>query len=173
VQASSRIIRASVASDDADFRWVTDVGLTGLDKGAGGDHLFVSPACKGNVPGQGCHLVRPRTNRLLVFYRAFVEKGDIAAAVAGVEAKAQVFPLSRASQPPATISVNVFGRKFNTISANDLGFYEELNGAVQNEPADWVDPDIAGLYAAIGIRKGQPFAPDARRASRKRRRTSE
>ena len=33
---------------------------------------------------------------------------------------------------------------------------------VQNEPADWVDPDTVGLYAAIGIRKGQPFAPDAR-----------
>jgi len=25
---------------------------------------------------------------------------------------------------------------------------------VQNEPADWVDPDTVGLYAAIGIRKG-------------------
>ncbi|WP_295588001.1 hypothetical protein [uncultured Lamprocystis sp.] len=33
---------------------------------------------------------------------------------------------------------------------------------MQNEPADWVDPDTVGLYAAIGIRKGQPFAPDER-----------
>ena len=33
---------------------------------------------------------------------------------------------------------------------------------VQNEPADWVDADTVGLFAAIGIRKGQPFAPDAR-----------
>ena len=33
---------------------------------------------------------------------------------------------------------------------------------MQNEPADWVDPDTVGLYAAIGIRKGQSFAPDAR-----------
>ena len=54
------------------------------------------------------------------------------------------------------------GVRFNTISANDYSFYEELNAVVQNEPADWVDPDTVGLYAAIGIRKGQPFAPDAR-----------
>jgi hypothetical protein len=27
---------------------------------------------------------------------------------------------------------------------------------------DFVDPDIVGLYASIGIRKGQPFAPDER-----------
>jgi hypothetical protein len=58
--------------------------------------------------------------------------------------------------------VNVSGVKFNTISANDFSFYEELTAVVQNEPADWVDPDTVGLYASIGIRKGQPFAPDAR-----------
>lgn len=33
---------------------------------------------------------------------------------------------------------------------------------MQNEPADWVDPDTVGLYASIGIRKGQSFAPDDR-----------
>jgi len=70
--------------------------------------------------------------------------------------------LSKAANPPATSFVNVSGVKFNTISANDFSFYEELNAVVQNEPVDWVDPDTVGLYAAIGIRKGHPFAPDAR-----------
>jgi hypothetical protein len=148
--------------DDADFRWVTDVGLTGPDKGAGGDYLFVPPGYKGTLPTTGYYVERPRTNRLLIFYRAFVEKGNIAAAVAGVKAKAAVFPLSRATNPPATSFVNVSGVKFNTISANDFSFYRELNAVVQNEPADWVDPDTVGLYASIGIRKGQPFAPNAR-----------
>ncbi len=50
--------------------------------------------------------------------------------------------------------------KFNTISANDFSFYEELNEVVQNEPADWVEADKVGLFASVGIRKGQPFAPD-------------
>ena len=148
--------------DDADFRWVTDVGLTGPDKGAGGDYLFVPPDYKGTLPAKGYHVAKPRTNRLLMFYRAFVEKGDIGAAVAGVKAKAGIFPLSQAAKPPATSVVNVSGVKFNTISANDFSFYDELNAVVQNEPADWVDPDTVGLYAAIGIRKGKPFAPDAR-----------
>jgi len=148
--------------DDADFRWVTDVGFTGPDKGAGGDYLFVPPGYKKTLPEKGYYVARPRTNRLLIFYRAFVEKGNIEAAVAGVKAKAAVFPLSRAANPPATIFVNISGVKFNTISANDFSFYEELNAVVQNEPADWVNPDTVGLYAAIGIRKGEPFAPDQR-----------
>ncbi len=148
--------------DDADFRWVTDVGLTGPDKGMGGDYLFVPPGYKGTLPEKGYYIAKPRTNRLLIFYRAFVEKGDIAAAVAGVKAKAAIFPLSKATNPPATSFVNASGIRFNTISANDFSFYEELNAVVQNEPADWVDPDTVGLFASIGIRKGQPFAPDAR-----------
>ncbi|WP_233130186.1 DUF1254 domain-containing protein [Synechococcus sp. 1G10] len=155
--------RALGPVDDADFRWVTDVGLTGPDKGAGGDYLFVPPGYKGAIPATGFNVSRPRTNRLLVFYRVFVEKGDLAAATASVKAKAAVFPLSQAAKPPETTFVNLSGVKFNTISANDFSFYEELNAVVQNEPADWVDPDSVGLYAAIGIRKGQPFAPDARR----------
>lgn len=148
--------------DDADFRWVTDLGLTGPDQGRGGAYLFVPPGYTGPVPKFGFHIARPRTNRLVVFYRAFVEKGDLAAAVAGVKAEAAVFPLAEAEKPPAMTFVNVSGRKFNTISANDVSFYDELNAVVQNEPANWVDPDEVGLYTAIGIRKGQPFAPDAR-----------
>lgn len=154
--------RALGPVDDADFRWVTDLGLTGPDKGAGGDYLMVPPGYTGTIPPQGYNVSKPRTNRLLIFYRVFVEKGDIAAAVASVKAKAAVFPLSQAANPPATGFTNLSGMKFNTISANDFSFYEELNAVVQNEPADWVDPDLVGLYAAIGIRKGQPFAPDAR-----------
>ncbi len=148
--------------DDADFRWVTDVGLTGPDKGTGGDYLFIPPGYQGSVPETGYYLARPRTNRVLMFYRAFVEKGEIAAAVEGVKDKAGIFPLARSENPPANQFVNVSGVTFNTISANDFSFYEELNRVVQNEPADWVDPDTVGLYAAIGIRKGQAFAPDAR-----------
>ena len=69
---------------------------------------------------------------------------------------------SRAANPPPPGFVDISGRKLDTISANDLSFYEELNEAVQNERSDWVEPDIAGLFASIGIRKGQRFAPDAR-----------
>jgi hypothetical protein len=87
---------ATAPVDDADFRWVIDVGLTGPDKGAGGDYLFVPPGYDGTLPATGYYVAKPRTNRLVIFYRAFVEKGDVAAAVTGVKAKAAVFPLSQA-----------------------------------------------------------------------------
>jgi hypothetical protein len=151
--------------DDAYFRWVTDIGLTGPDAGKGGKYLFVPPGYGGSLPADGHFLVKPRTNTLLVFFRAFVRGGDIAAAVRNVRANAQVYPLyglTESGDPPTTVFVNTSGQKFNTISSNTFRFYEELNDVVQNEPADFVDADTVGLFAAIGIRKGTPFAPDAR-----------
>ena len=70
--------------------------------------------------------------------------------------------MSESGDPPKAQFVNTSGVKFNTISANTIRFYDELNEVVQAEPADFVDPDKVGLFAAIGIRKGQPFAPDER-----------
>ncbi|MCF1708936.1 DUF1254 domain-containing protein [Tabrizicola sp. J26] len=149
--------------DDADFRWVTDIGLTGPDKGKGGKYMFVPPGYKGEVPSEGYFVAKPRTNTQIIFFRVFVKDGDIAAAVNHVKENANLYPLSAASGTPAKVAfINTSGLKFNTISANDFSFFEELNQVVQAEPADFVDPDQVGLYASIGIRKGQPFAPDER-----------
>lgn len=148
--------------DDAYFRWVTDVGLTGPDQGKGGKYLFVPPGYTGALPAEGYLVFKPNTNRLLIFFRAFVENGDIAGAVRNVKAGARIYPLSAAQNPPATGFVNTSGKRFNTIHAGDFDFYNELNDVVQNEPADFVTPETVGLFAAIGIKKGQPFQPDQR-----------
>jgi hypothetical protein len=97
-----------------------------------------------------------------MFFRAFVEKGDIAGAVAGVKAKAKLYSLAAAANPPETVFVNTSGKKFNTISGNTFEFFNELDAAVQNEPADFVSPEAVGLFASIGVRKGQPFASSGR-----------
>src|SRR6202041_669870 len=70
--------------------------------------------------------------------------------------------LSAASSPPQQTFINLSGKEFNTVHANTFHFYEEVNAVFQHEPADAFDPEIVGLFAAIGIKKGKPFAPDAR-----------
>ena len=148
--------------DDAYFRWVVDLGLTGPDQGRGGRYLFLPPGYDGPVPSMGFHVVRPQTNRLLMFFRAFVKDGDLKGAVDNVKANTRIYPLADFGKPVTTTFVNTSGKQFNTISGNTFEFFKELDAAVQNEPAGFVDPETVGLFAAIGIRKGQPFAPDAR-----------
>src|SRR5215831_7666158 len=79
--------------DDAFFRYVTDVGLVGPDRGKGGKYLFVPPGYTSNVPTRGYFVQKPHTNGILIFYRAFVQGGDVSGAVRGVKAAARVYPL--------------------------------------------------------------------------------
>ena len=148
--------------NDAYFRYVADIGMVGADKGKGGKYLLVPPGYTGDLPKEGYFITKSPTYSNLVFYRAFVKDGDIAAAVKGVKAAARIYPFSAAANPPAQIFINISGKKFNTVHANDFHFYEELNAVIQHEPADAFVPETVGLFAAIGIKKGKPFAPDAR-----------
>jgi hypothetical protein len=44
----------------------------------------------------------------------------------------------------------------------DYGIFEEINEVVQAGPAAGQSPELLGLLASIGIKKGEAFAPDAR-----------
>ena len=147
--------------DDAYFRWIGDIGLTGPDKGAGGKYLFVHRDYKGEIP-EGYFIARSSNYRNLMFFRAFVKDGDFAGTAKAVKAQFRMYPLSKVNNPPEQKFINLSGKKINTIHANDFHFYEELNAVIQYEPADAFNPEHVGLFASIGIKKGKPFAPDAR-----------
>jgi hypothetical protein len=147
--------------DDAYFRFVTDVGLTGPDQGKGGKYLFVHRDYKDTIP-EGYFVATTPTYRNLFFFRAFVKDDDLKGTAALVKAGFHSYPLAQAANPLKQVFVNVSGKKFNTVHSNDFKFFEELNAVIQYEPADAFDPELVGLFASIGIKKGQPFAPDAR-----------
>ena len=94
--------------------------------------------------------------------RAFVQGSDLPTIVKNVKANAAMYPLSAAANPPKTKFVNFSGKQFNTVHANDFTFFEELNEVVQHEPDDYLESEVVGILATIGIKKGKPFAPDAR-----------
>jgi hypothetical protein len=54
------------------------------------------------------------------------------------------------------------GLAINTVPPNDFGHYELLDALVQMEPAEALDTELAGQFAAFGIVKDEKFAPDAR-----------
>jgi hypothetical protein len=140
---------------------VTDIGATGPDQGKGGKYLFVHRDYKGEIP-DGYFVAKSTTYRNLLFFRAFVKEGDLAGTAKAMKAKFYMYPLSQATDPPKQRFVNLSGKKINTVHANNFKFYEELNAVVQYEPADAFDPELVGLFASIGIKKGQPFNPDQR-----------
>jgi hypothetical protein len=147
--------------NDAAFRYLIDVGLAGPDEGKGGKFLFVPPGYKGDIP-EGYFVAKARTFDHWVVLRAFVKDGDTATPVKMIKEHMNVYPLSQAASPPAETFHNLTGKRVNSISASDFTFYEELNAVVQKEPANAFPAELAGAFASIGIKKGKPFAPDAR-----------
>ena len=147
--------------DDFWFRYVTDLGIAGPDKGKGGKFLFLPPDFTGTPP-EGYHTFKSRTFNNWFGTRGFQVNGDPKPGVDAIKQQLRIYPLADAAKPPATNFINVSGKAFNTIHAMDASFFEEVNEVVQEEPADAIDPETLGLLASIGIEKGTPFAPDAR-----------
>lgn len=148
--------------DDAYFRNITDIGLTGPDKGEGGKYLFVGPGYDGDLPEEDYFVIHTPTFVNWQLSRAFVTDGDIAATVQAVKDTMRVYPWVQRDAPPETKFVDMTSVKMNTVHANDFEFYEEMNASIQKEPANAFPASLIGTLAAIGIKKGQPFEPDAR-----------
>lgn len=149
------------AINDMWYRWVVDVGFTGPDEGRGGKYLLLPPGYKGEVP-DGYFVVRPPTFSIWAPWRSFLVDGDPKPGVDLVKKFTRVYSLDQAGNPPAMKFVDVSGKAFNTVAPANYTFWEYLNQVVQEEPSESLDPVRLGLYASIGIRKGKPFAPDAR-----------
>jgi len=147
--------------NDAAFRYVIDVGQAGPDKGKGGKFLFLPPGYEGDIP-DGYFVAKSKTFDHWVALRASVKDGDTATPVKMVKEHLNIYPLSQADNPPPETFHNISGKQFNTIHANNFEFYEELNEVIQKEPADAFPAELLGDFASIGIKKGQPFKPDAR-----------
>jgi len=163
--------------NDAYFRFVVDMGVPGLDKGKGGTYVILPPDYKGELkPTRGDKTVdidiagkmRPvwiaqstsYSNWLIL--RGFLVDGKPDAASKMWRAGLKVYPLAKADNPPEMEYINGSNKPFNTIHANNYEFYAELDHVIQKEPVSFLDPELRGLAASIGIAKGKKFAPDAR-----------
>ncbi len=147
--------------DDAYFRYVGDIGVVGPDQGKGGKYLIVGPEFKGDVP-KDHFVLKTKTYRNWLLMRIVVQNGQTKRAVDAFKNTFRIYPLAQAKSPASTKFVNLSNKQYNTIHANDAHFFDEINEVIQYEPADSYDPEIVGLAASIGIKKGQPFKPDAR-----------
>ncbi len=167
--------------NDMWWRWITDVGIPGPDRGQGGEYLLVGPGYDGPLPEGGMFICSSRTTQVSILGRAFLENDDPAPAVKRIKEQLKITPYLAgghgssiaaflsgvgAMAPPAEPHTPRFvegtGLEMNTIAPVNDSFYRLLNDAIQNEPASALDPEVVAPIAAIGIVKDQPFEPDQR-----------
>jgi hypothetical protein len=142
-------------------RYVIDLGKAGPDAGRGGKFLLLPPGHTDTSP-EGYFIARSSTYGNFIFFRGFALGGDPERAVEESRALFRVYGLAEIADPPAMNFVNIAGQYWNTIPDTDTSYFEQIAQVVAEEPLDALDPESRGLLGSIGIRKDQPFTPDAR-----------
>jgi hypothetical protein len=140
-----------------------DVGLLGLDKGAGGKFVILPPGYTNKVP-DGYTPLASDTYGGYALLRSNLKShsdADVAASIAYGK-RAKIYPLSAAANPPATVFTDAKDVDYDSTIRYDLSFFQHLDRIVQSEP--WIERDRAMIdqLRSIGIEKGKPFNPDER-----------
>lgn len=159
--------------NDAFFRFVIDMGGPGPDRGQGGKYLLLPPNYEGKlegpiggkeqmIEGEKYYVVQSPSFINWVPLRGFLVDGKPDEANKMWKEGLKIYSLKDKNNPPQMEFISISKKEMNTIHANNFKFYQELNTVIQREPVAFIDPELRGLFASIGIEKGTEFKPDER-----------
>lgn len=150
---------------DSFSRNVVDMGPPGPHRGQGGKFLILPPGYEkadfdGIIPQGVYTIAESRSYAVWVLLRGFLKDGKPDYSSQLFRNGIKIYPLSAAANPPEMEFIAGTGKDFNTVHAANYHFFEELHTVIDREPLEFLDPELRGLFASIGIQKGKPFAPD-------------
>ncbi|MFF6887959.1 DUF1254 domain-containing protein [Streptomyces sp. NPDC012421] len=140
-------------------RPVVDLGQTGPDRGEGGGYVVLGPGHDAApFEDSGRHVVRSETMNILIAFRVLTQDPALmAGAKAGLK-------LSRAGAAPTPVRfIEGTDRAWSATPARGLRYWANLAAILHEEPVRDVDKAFMAMLAPLGIVKGEPFEPDARR----------
>lgn len=149
---------------DAWQRPLEDVGAKGRDKGAGAKYLLIPPGYNGKLLPNALVYEQETYNGFAVL-RPILPGGateENMAKATALTKKIKIYPLAEAENPPNSKYVDVYGKMLEMTPKMDGTIYEKIHEMIEEEVV--LDRDLAmmGLLARIGIKKGEPYKPDAK-----------
>ena len=144
--------------DDHHQGWITDMGIPGPDRGSGGSYAILPPGYDGPVP-DGHHVASSRTVKALLAVRAMPAGGDVDAALTSLHD----IKIHRLGDDRTLDVVEFTDRPIDCTCLrweDGIDFWRVLHEVVNAEPVVDEYRPMYGLLTALGIGRGQPFAPD-------------
>lgn len=149
--------------NDANQRYVMDLGLLGRDSGKSGKYLIVPRDYRGSTP-KGYQTGKAATNRAIVVVRSVPLNADMESALALLR-QMKVRPLQASGSVTNIDWVDLSNRELDlspTSFESTLEYWKVLHRALNTEPPSEAYRINYGELAALGIEHGKPFSPDAR-----------
>jgi hypothetical protein len=139
---------------------LTMVGVEGPDAGKGGKYLLVPPGYKGTVP-DGYFVINLEGFRgAMVFRPVVIGKGTMAGSIL-LAHQTKTYPLADAASPKPTIILDGWDKAWHSLPVYDITWFRYLSQFINEEPIRERDKVMIGMLSTLGIRKGEPFQPDA------------
>lgn len=142
-------------------RPVTDMGLTGPDKGGGGKYLVLGPGQSVDDEG-GYAVIHAPMNHIFHGFRVLATD---AAEAKSLRDGYQVYPYAKRSSLPRTRIVTPDGKPWAGQQPGGLAYWRLLARMIDSEPVHERDRMMVAMLKPLGIEKGEPFRPDARQAA--------
>ncbi len=149
---------------DAWQRPLDDVGALGRDGGRGAKYLMVPPNYDGPL------LPNALVYELETFHGWMALRPIMAgdptpenlAEATALTKKIKIYPISEATRPPEMKFVDLYGTLLEMIPKVGGNVYREIHEIIQEEVVLDRDLSMMGMLARLGIKKGEPFEPDAK-----------
>jgi len=142
-------------------RPITDLGLTGPDKGEGGKYLVLAPGQEAPPDVGEYRVVQSPTNNIFHAFRVLVPDPTAAEALM---AGYQAYPYAQRESPRRTRILAAGNRKWSGWPESGMEFWRLLAKMLDQEPVHERDRMLVAMIKPLGIEKGKPFRPDARQA---------
>ena len=131
----------------------------GADKGHGAKYLLLPPGFEGGVP-DGYITIQSDTTELGYAFRPNLYNGATDADAEKYAHTINIYYLSEAANPPATIYLDATPTSYNSLPVYDYTFFEDMNDVIQNNPIRPQDKAMVELLKVLGIEKGKLFDPN-------------
>ena len=153
-----------IAGGVSDF-WQREIGVLGEmgpDAGRGSRTIVLPPDAEMYRAEPGEFVLRsPNMNIMFGFRTLDPDPARSLLLVEGV----RIYPLASAQHPTPTRIISPAGRPWSGDQPRGLDYWVRLHDIYQHEVVDERDRFYLAMLKQLGIRKGEPFAPDARLAS--------
>ena len=140
-------------------RPITDLGLSGPDRGEGGKYLVVPPGQKAPKGAEGYRVFESPTNNILHGFRVLATDPKEAEALKG---SYQVYSYAERDNPRKTRIIPAEEKKWSGWPGTGLEYWQLESKMLNEEPVHERDRMMVAMLKPLGIEKGKKFEPDAR-----------
>lgn len=140
-------------------RSITDMGLSGPDKGEGGKYLILPPGQKAPKDAEGYRVFESPTNNVFPGLRILTTDPKDAERL---KSSYQAYPYAKRDNPRKSRMIPAEGKKWTGWPENGLEYWRLLSKMLNEEPVHERDRMMVAMLKPLGIEKGKKFEPDAR-----------